>query len=341
MRDMLSRARRATTGSPAFVLFLLAPAVGELLSGHSPPSEFFSPLTLALQTLLYGGGAVLVREAAVRWGKGWGTILLLGLAYGIVEEGLMVKSFFDPAWGELGPLSGYGRWAGVNWVWGLHLVLFHAAFSIAIPILLVELIFSDRRSESWVSSRNLAITGILFAGVCAIGFLFMTPYRPPMTVYTAAAAVTIALILLARRLPVLRPVAATRSPARSIWFAVIGFVWTVGLFMLVWQLPTVGVPAAVTVALVVALTILCAWAIWRLSGRARAWSDAHRLALAAGALAFFILFAALQELEPPEPANTSGMAVVGAAGAVMIAWLACRVRRRDTAGRQPARSSTG
>lgn len=329
MTSLLSRAHRATIGSPAFILFLLAPGIGELLSGSTPPLEFFNPLNLALVTLLYGGGAILVREAAIRWGKGWGTILLLGAAYGIVEEGLMVKSFFDPGWGDLGPLSGYGRWAGVNWVWSLHLVLFHAAFSIAIPILLVELMFRARRSESWVSSKKLVVTGTLFAGVCALGFFVMTPYRPPLPIYLAAAALTIALCLLGWWLPRRRSVPATRGSSRPLWFGVIGFVWTLGLFMLVWQLPSAGVGAGVTIALVASLTLICAWAIWHLSRNARAWSDAHRLGLAAGALGFFILFAVLQELEPPVDDNTAGMGLVGLAATIMLTWLAARVRRRD------------
>jgi hypothetical protein len=82
---------------PALVLFFLAPAIGELLSGSSPPAEFFKPFPLLLLSALYGGGALLLRELALSWGKRWPTILTLGLAYGILEEGLMVKSFFDPS----------------------------------------------------------------------------------------------------------------------------------------------------------------------------------------------------------------------------------------------------
>ena len=103
-----ARLRRGTVGSPGFVLFFLAPMVGELLSGSSPPVEFFNPFGLALLSLLYGGGAIIARELMRRWGKGWGALLLLGAAYGIVEEGLMVKSFFDPNWVDLGALGHYG-----------------------------------------------------------------------------------------------------------------------------------------------------------------------------------------------------------------------------------------
>ena len=82
---------------PALMLYPLSPVVGELLSGASPPVEFFTVFGLAVMGVLYGCGALLVRELAFRWGSGWPGRLLLGAAYGIIEEGLMVKSFFDPA----------------------------------------------------------------------------------------------------------------------------------------------------------------------------------------------------------------------------------------------------
>jgi hypothetical protein len=126
--------------SPALVLYFLSPVIGELLSGSAPPVEFFNPFGLIILPALYGSGALLVRELALHWKKRWPTILVLGLAYGIVEEGLMVKSFFDPNWVDLGQLGVYGRWAGVNWVWTISLMIYHAVVSIAIPILLVELL---------------------------------------------------------------------------------------------------------------------------------------------------------------------------------------------------------
>jgi len=42
--------------SPALVLFLLSPIVGELLSGSAPPAEFFNPAEFLLLALLYGAG---------------------------------------------------------------------------------------------------------------------------------------------------------------------------------------------------------------------------------------------------------------------------------------------
>ena len=44
--------------SPGVVLFCLSPMVGELLSGATPPLRFINPISLILEGLLYGGGAL-------------------------------------------------------------------------------------------------------------------------------------------------------------------------------------------------------------------------------------------------------------------------------------------
>jgi hypothetical protein len=76
-------------------------------------------------------------------------LLLLGAANGILEEGLMVKSpFFNPNWVDLGILGSFGRWMDVNWVWAETLTVYHAVFSITIPIVLVELAYHERKNES-------------------------------------------------------------------------------------------------------------------------------------------------------------------------------------------------
>ena len=63
------------------VLFFLSPALAELLTGSAPPMEFLSVPGFVLMSVLYGSGAILIRELRVRWGKGyWPTVFILGAA---------------------------------------------------------------------------------------------------------------------------------------------------------------------------------------------------------------------------------------------------------------------
>lgn len=313
---------------PALVLFFLSPAIGELLSGSAPPAEFFNPISLLVLSALYGSGAILVRELRVRWGKGWPTVFVLGAAYGIVEEGLMVKSFFDPNWMDLGLLGTYGRWAGVNWVWTLQLTIYHAVFSIAIPILLVELIFPAQRDERWVGRRGMIGLSLLLLADVLLGFFLLTLYRPPFVPYLLAIIATVVLFLAARRLPVRERAMHPARVLRPLWFALVGFVAQfVFFFGIFWGLPEFAIPVPLTMLAAVVLVALVAGGVQRMS-RGGAWNNEHRLALASGALMFFVLIAPLQELDETRVDNTTGMMLVGLAMLLFLSWLWRRVRGR-------------
>src|SRR5256886_9423358 len=109
----------------------------DALRVHAPPG-MAEPDRRPPVDLVVRRRVLVMRETAVRWKTGWPSILLLGAAYGIIEEGLAVKSFFDPTWMDLGTLGVYGRWLAVNWVWAAWLTIYHAAVSIALPIFLLE-----------------------------------------------------------------------------------------------------------------------------------------------------------------------------------------------------------
>jgi hypothetical protein len=214
------------------MLFFLAPAVAELLLGSSPPSEFFNPLIFLLLTSLYGSGAVIVREAKVRWNKGYVSTFILGSAYGIIEEGLMVKSFFDPEWMDLGVLGVYGRWLDTNWVWAEWLTIYHAIFNIAIPIVLVELAYPKKRNNRWVGNKKFLGLIILLGSITAFGYLFLTSYRPPLPQYLLSALMVLGLILFAWKIPA----KAGKNGHHKVWkpsrFTLVGFLTAAGFFLL-------------------------------------------------------------------------------------------------------------
>ncbi len=301
--------------------------IAELLSGSSPPAEFFRPVALVLMAGLYGSGAILCRELTLRWGKSWPTLLTLGAAYGIVEEGLMVKSFFDPNWVDLGPLGSYGRWAGVNWVWAAELTVFHAVFSIGIPILLVTLMVPARASEPWVRPRTLVWLGVLLSVVVAIGFLGLTLYRPPALPYFLSAIAVVILVCVARRLPATAGVEpqAIGGP-RDRWFALVGFAAATAFFLIAWALPGTGIHP---IAAVGGMALLAAGTLGllRRMSAGTGWRAGRRLALAAGAMSFLILLAPLQQMDTKRPDDTSGMALVGLAAVALLFWLDRRLRK--------------
>ncbi len=291
--------------------------------------EFFNPFGFMLLTALYGSGAILARELKHRWHKGWLSLFVLGAAYGILEEGVMLKSFFDPAWVDIGILGSYGRWLGVNWVWSLELTLFHAVVSIAIPILLVELMFHQRRGEQWIGQRGLIGLSALLAADVALGYFFLTNYSPPLIPYVLTVAVVVALVLLAWRLPRQLFMPKTACMRHPFWFWLIGFTGAIAFFLVFWRLPNTNLPPWVTMFISIGLVTLVAWVVMRMSGNGSSWSGMHKTALAAGALSLFILLAPIQEFDASHTDNTVGMTVVGLAGLLFLLWMWWRMRARQ------------
>lgn len=290
--------------SPVLVTFLLAPVVGELLSSSTPlPAFLVGWLPMAL---LYGCGVLLVREFAVRWRRGWLGIALLGAAYGIVEEGLVTRAFFDPNWEDLGALATFGSDAGVNWLWALQLTIYHAAISVGVTLLLDRLLFPDRWEEPWLTKRSMRWC---FAGVgvwIVIGFFL---YRPPAG-YLVATAIIVGLLVAAARIVPRRAGRPGRVPRpRRVFLA--GLVGSTIVMLAPHVLAEVpGADPGFAAVLIVGTVAILAWRIRRWA--AAGWDDRHRFALVAGELATFVVLAPVFTGSP--------WAAVTSLGSAIVAW---------------------
>src|SRR6266571_2903146 len=208
--SMLSRLVRFLKSHPILFLLLLTPGIPEYLSASSQitllvlnPILFF--LFLGANIGLYGSGVILIREAMIRWKKGWATVFLLGVAYGIVEEGLALWTLFNPLAQPVGVLGFYGHWLGVNWVWTVGLLIFHSVYSIGLPIFLFGLVFPDLKSKSLVSGTGItfSILGLIIDcfALFVLESLIYQPYNPGGGLMLFSGIVITILVLAARRLP--------------------------------------------------------------------------------------------------------------------------------------------
>ncbi len=195
---------------PILFLLLLTPGIPEYLTASSQltllvlaPPIFV--LFLAANVGLYGSGVILIREAMVRWKKGWASVFLLGVAYGILEEGVDLWTLFYSKASPVGNLGYYGHWLGVNWVWTIGLLIFHSVYSIGLPIFLFGLVFPELKSKSLVSGRKLAtviaclILDSTFLFVLVSGFY--SPYNPGGLLLLFSGLAIATLVISARKLP--------------------------------------------------------------------------------------------------------------------------------------------
>lgn len=318
---------------PVLVLFALAPLVAEVLLGATTLSRIGGLLPVSL---LYGGGAVLIRELARRRDAGWARIALLGAAYGIVEEGLALQSLFNPNLFNAGIVGGQAF--GVNWVWSEWTVGYHVVWSIVIPILLSELLFPDRRAEPWLGRAGVAVAGLVYAlGVLAVGaifYLIIAPnFRAPIALRAGAALLVIGLATLALGMPVLNSAGSGSASvqmknAPSPWLvglvtALVGVAW----FWLL-GLPDAlksGAWALVPIAGEAVVATSTAVLIRRWSGR-RGWSDLHRLALVCGPLLASMVFGFFF-VTAGSRVDQAGQGVASLVAIALLALFARRLRR--------------
>jgi hypothetical protein len=241
---------------PILCLAILTPGIPEYLSTSSSllnivTNPVFFPLQLAINVGQYTAGALLIREAVIRWHKGWGTVFLLGLAYGITEEGLGDNTLFNATNGTDGVLGSFGRFDGVNWVWSTGVIAFHVIYSIGLPILLLGLALPATRGRSLLSRRGIVLAFLSLAAATAFETVivfgefhfWMGPYL------LIGSAVTIAaLIVLAYRGPPHLWTPATDRPRATNWeVGLIGFSFFPIAFAFEYGVGSTGIPAAAVI----------------------------------------------------------------------------------------------
>lgn len=274
----MAAVRRFIATHPLVLLFLLTPGIPEYLSGSSPvedivlnPAWFLAGL--ALNAALYLPGALLVREATLRWGKGWATTLALAFAYAIVEEGIGDNTMFNPSPdAAAGALGSYGHFLGVNWIWVPLILLVHAIYSIGIPLLLLGYALPETRGRSLLSDRGsvlalvsvaLDVTVLLLLVHAAYGFFMGVPLLIGCLLAIGG------LILLARRLPADALRALPGPPRAGRWaFFLVGLAFYPSLLLWsgvaeFWHVPA----AAVVLSIPVIASGYLYWVLARVGNR--------------------------------------------------------------------------
>jgi hypothetical protein len=237
---------------PIVLLLALTPGIPEYLSGSSSvaglvvaPAVFFVFLLLNLG--LYGPGVLLIREALVRWKKGWLAVLLLGGAYGLVEEGTALSTLFNPRASVVGGLGTYGHLDGVSWVWAIGVLGVHIVLSIGVPILLFGLALPETRGQRFLAGRRLPLVVAIW--IIDLGILVLISHYYPMGWPLQIGAVVVAglLAVAAYRLPagLLDPTSPTPRFGPRVAF-VLGLLYFPVLLIIPAIGSSAGIPAPVT-----------------------------------------------------------------------------------------------
>jgi hypothetical protein len=207
------------------LLVFTSTIIAEVLSGSTTLSRI---QYLPTQFILYGAAVILIREVSRRLNAGWPTIILLGLAFGLMLEGLVLQSVFNPDF--LSNNLTFGRSVGANWVWIAYMPGFHAFFSICTPILLCEVIFGDAVPQPWAGRIVIWVTGIVLLLICiAFHFLFikLTHFSTGLNALLILFVIIVFIIILALSMRNVKPIPLhylIARPAYHFWvIAVLSF----------------------------------------------------------------------------------------------------------------------
>jgi hypothetical protein len=342
--------RRPRVWPAAVALYILAAVVPEMMSGSTPPLRFIQPFNLVFLPLLYGSSALLIREAVARRRLGWANVLLMGAAFGVFQEALVVQTWFSYA--APGSASytatGFSVAQGVDWSAAIAYTCYHSVISVATPLLLIRHLFPRVAGLPWLGRRSavfLAMWLIIPSAAMAINvamrlFAEQGYYGPPQPQYLYAALAVVALLALGLLVRLPRPRRSAR-PAPTPWRVLrTSFGLTLLFFISILPLAATRMPAAITLAATVAIVAWALWRVWTWSAR-QGWGAAQEYALALGVVGYFaVVMAPVEEYLARLPLSQgitgvdlaifAALALVGAP----LAWHARRVARQAAAARE-------
>ena len=210
------------------------------------------------------------------------------------------------------------------------LTVYHAVYSITIPILLVELVYTDQRDRPWISRRVFNSVFLLLTSVVVLGFILFTVlsgYSLPVLQYLVTVVTVIMFGYAAYQLPTAW--GSGNTPLPNTWMLwIMGVIGTFAFFFGFWLMPSLIHSWSVGILVSLVLLVLATSSLKRY-----AWNtamDKHRFALVSGALAFFIVFAPLQEFDATRTDNPLGMSLVGLSFVMGLMLLKRRVWMKST-----------
>ncbi len=189
-----------------------SPICAEFLQAYLSFDAVSLPFMLVFFAPLYGGAALLIREAAVRTGRGWSGILFLAGAFGLLMPGVIDLAMWGEQrsdisyWSDLRlptliPALGWSANPMTGWVLG------HVVMSIGTPLALLDGLVPSLRGQPllrWWSIILLVILFVVVAIFVHVDGRVSYIYVPSFAQVASVSAVAAGLVLIAFS-PVGRP----------------------------------------------------------------------------------------------------------------------------------------
>jgi hypothetical protein len=325
--------------APALTLVFLAPLIAEYLPGATRTSSLF---VFPIEMAIWGGGALLIRAAVRHFGLGWLNMFLMACALSIAEEFVIQQTSLAPMIVQITPGAPFARAFGVNYGYFIWALFYEAVLVVMVPVLVTELIFTERRRDPWLGPVGAAAVALIFVLACVPAWYLWTQvvreivlklphYSPPPGWVAAAVATIVLLIWLSIGAPreamrgARKPLAPPSPWVLGFCAAIAAVIWYALVVLAFGLRPDFPVWIALGTAL--AVVVLALWLLPRYSSHA-AWSDSHRIGLALGAIIGSMAAGFGGFIYATSALDFWGKATSNVIATVLILWLAKTVRSR-------------
>ncbi|WP_299119238.1 hypothetical protein [uncultured Tenacibaculum sp.] len=208
--------------APAIVLLLISPLIAEFLLGDFNIQQLGY---LGIFIPLYGASALFIREIVRRTGRNWKTIILLSIVFGLIAEGLINLTLFNPHYAGATLLKyGFIPQLGTSFNYAVFIITLHTIWSMSVPIALAEGIAGKRSKKPWLHTSELIIIGILsLLGLVgtAISTIKRFNFVASVSQYTAVIVIILLLIYIAFKVVKTSTKKTEKTKTISIWLVLI------------------------------------------------------------------------------------------------------------------------
>ncbi len=260
------------TSGPAFgarlgavsLLVGLTAILPEMLSGNTPAETLFGTTAFVFFGLAYGLPILVIREWSARLGLSAQGLFVFGMAYGLINEGLLAKTIFRETGVPLDLFDHYGFAIGVNWPWTLFITIWHGMSSVVFPIALTHLAVPAFADRPWLGKRTIWVLSAVVVLLSSAFFLGAGASGPDAGM-AELATLWAAMALLAFAGSRLRGRSARSKPV-SAWKPFVVGLAGLPLMFVVLLVVRAAPPVPVYLAVLVAAAAIWVWLLGRMDG---------------------------------------------------------------------------
>ena len=201
--------------------------------------------------ILVYGPVLLLRELAIRWNLGLKGYILLGLVYGLYNEGLFGRTIFQLQIANTA-FDHYGIVWHTNLSWTAVIIIFHAFYAFLFPLVIVYTIFPKAAFVPWLNKKWWV--GISVASFLAISYKFLENTWPVTPLhYVVLIAIMLVLVFLASWF---RSGLACDDKKQRLWLVAYGIIFVIALFTISAIIATYRIPVLYFLAYCFAVLLL-------------------------------------------------------------------------------------